>query len=58
MASSSQTAFNPGLSLQLSVIKTLSGTNYEDWKESLEVNLAIMNFGFGYKGGSTTQANC
>ncbi|KAH7845096.1 hypothetical protein Vadar_017655 [Vaccinium darrowii] len=35
--------FNPGLSLQLSAIKTLSGTNYEVWKESLEVNLAIMN---------------
>ncbi|KAH7845358.1 hypothetical protein Vadar_001115 [Vaccinium darrowii] len=43
MASSSLSAFNPGLSLQLSAIKTLSGTNYEDWKESLEVNLAIMN---------------
>ncbi|KAH7862541.1 hypothetical protein Vadar_006271 [Vaccinium darrowii] len=36
-------AFNPGLSLQLFAIKILYGTNYEDWKESLEVNLAIMN---------------
>ncbi|KAH7841940.1 hypothetical protein Vadar_026323 [Vaccinium darrowii] len=43
MASSSLTAFDPGLSLQLSAIKILSGTNYEDWKESLKVNLAIMN---------------
>lgn len=34
---------NPGMSLQLSAIKTLTGTNYEDWYESLTINLAIMN---------------
>ncbi|KAF7151082.1 hypothetical protein RHSIM_Rhsim02G0147800 [Rhododendron simsii] len=43
MAFSSPSAFNPGVSLQLSAIKTLNGTNYEDWNESLKVNLAIMN---------------
>jgi len=34
---------NQGLSLPLSAIKTLMGTNYEDWFESLTINLAIMN---------------
>jgi hypothetical protein len=29
--------------LPLSAIKTLTGTNYEDWYESLTINLAIMN---------------
>jgi hypothetical protein len=34
---------NQGLSLPLSAIKTLTGTNYKDWNESLTINLAIMN---------------
>jgi len=34
---------NQGLSLPLSAIKTLMGTNYEDWYESFTINLAIMN---------------
>jgi hypothetical protein len=34
---------NQGLSLPLSAIKTLTGANYEDWYESLTINLAIMN---------------
>jgi hypothetical protein len=33
-----------GLLLPLFAIKTLTGTNYEDWYESLTINLAIMNF--------------
>jgi len=35
---------NQSLSLPLSAIKTLTGTNYEDWYVSLTINLAIMNF--------------
>jgi hypothetical protein len=34
---------NQDLSLPLSAIKTLTGTNYEDWYESFTINLAIMN---------------
>jgi hypothetical protein len=34
---------NQSLSLPLSAIKTLTGTNYEDWYVSLTINLAIMN---------------
>jgi len=34
---------NQGLSLPLSAIKTLTETNYEDWYESLTINLAIIN---------------
>jgi hypothetical protein len=34
---------NQSLSLLLSAIKTLTGTNYEDWYVSRTINLAIMN---------------
>jgi hypothetical protein len=34
---------NQCLSLPLSAIKTLTGTNYEDWYVSLTINLVIMN---------------
>jgi len=34
---------NQDLSLPLSAIKTLTGTNYENWYESFTINLAIMN---------------
>ncbi|KAG7960597.1 hypothetical protein I3843_10G132500 [Carya illinoinensis] len=34
---------NAALSLSLSAIKSLTRTNYEDWYESLTINLAIMN---------------
>jgi 4-alpha-glucanotransferase len=34
---------NQGQSLSLFAIKTLTRTNYEDWYESLTINLAIMN---------------
>ncbi|XP_062170455.1 uncharacterized protein LOC133876187 [Alnus glutinosa] len=34
---------NQGLSLPLSAIKTLAETNYEDWYESLTINLTIIN---------------
>jgi 4-alpha-glucanotransferase len=34
---------NQGQSLPLFAIKTLTRTNYEDWYESLTINLAIMN---------------
>ena len=29
--------------MQLTYVKTLNGTNYEDWKESLDLYLAITN---------------
>ena len=31
------------LPMQLTSVKTLNGTNYEDWKESLDLYLAITN---------------
>ena len=31
------------LPMQLTFVKTLNGTNYEDWKESLDLYLAITN---------------
>ena len=31
------------LPMQLTSVKTLNGTNYEDWKESLGLYLAITN---------------
>jgi hypothetical protein len=34
---------NQSLSLLLSIIKILMGTNYEDWYVFLTINLAIMN---------------
>ena len=33
------------LPMQLTSVKTLNGTNYEDWKESLDLYLAITNYG-------------
>ncbi|KAL5840647.1 hypothetical protein ACOSQ4_013255 [Xanthoceras sorbifolium] len=34
---------NPGMSLQLSAIKTLTGSNFDEWYESLSMFLGIMN---------------
>jgi len=31
------------LPMQLTSVKTLNGTNFEDWKESLDLYLAIIN---------------
>jgi hypothetical protein len=46
---------NYGLSLQLSAIKTLMGTNYEDLYESLTINLAVMNLDLALKVEATAK---
>jgi len=37
------------LPMQLTFIKTLNGINFEDWKESLDLHLAITNMDFSLR---------